>query len=592
MTTPPEQKRKWFKSPWFYIPTGLLVLLLAVVAVLVHQLENIIESNIRTALANEKEMAYRIDFESLRIRLLENSIKLKGIRVNPKNELIKQREEEGVYKSFTTHAQVETVSLKGLDWEKLITEKKVHLNQLVIIKPDMDIYLTGKKQPKKVTDTLSLAEQISSTVQLLDSIHVQEVLIRKGVFELYSPDSERVLEINNLGLEMIGADYDTTHSDRLPVKFEKLLFSMGSAQTSLGEEYVLSTGDIQLNYTDSSFKLNDLAIKSKFNRKEFTKRSKYERTQLDLETALIEGKGIDMERIIIDQYIHVRSLAIDQVNFKGFKDKTPPWNTRKKHPILSQLIKKIPFLINVKQVHVANSDILFELVMPEHEKPGKLYFSECFASLYNITNDPELLEESDRLTVDFASKMMHSGKLNVNLQFDLSGRADRFYVKGQLDKMPLQKLNDELEPLIGIEVSSGILHSAQIDISGNFNDINGTVNLHYNDIQIDILKLKPDAEGKSSKFFSFIANAVVRTNNVPGTESYKEGYVHYTRSPDIPFFKFLWEGIFSGIKNTLIGIKSKEEKEMSKKRSGQSDTKDSSEEKGINKLFKKLKKKK
>ena len=76
-----------------------------------------------------------------------------------------------------------------------------------------------------------------------------------------------------------------------------------------------------------------------------------------------------------------------------------------------------------------------------------------------------------------------------------------------------------------------------------------------------------DETGKVEQkgFISFVANGVIRTSNIKGTPSYKEGNISYTRTKDVPFIKFVWASIQVGLIDTFVGLKDKKEREQNKK---------------------------
>jgi hypothetical protein len=85
---------------------------------------------------------------------------------------------------------------------------------------------------------------------------------------------------------------------------------------------------------------------------------------------------------------------------------------------------------------------------------------------------------------------------------------------------------------------------------GNDNTGTGTVDMEYEDLRIAINPT--DGADLKDKLVGFVANTIIRRNNLRSRNSYRQGEFEIDRRRDRAIFNFLWNGLKAGSIDTVV----------------------------------------
>jgi hypothetical protein len=130
----------------------------------------------------------------------------------------------------------------------------------------------------------------------------------------------------------------------------------------------------------------------------------------------------------LPQWINSNVLSIDSVNLSSpqvhvYKDRTAPTDTRSKlgnYP--HQLLQKLPFTINIDQIHITDGQVLYTERSRKSGMEGKLSFQKLGGTIKNITNDGEAIEKNPNCVVDLSGLLLQRSPLHAIFTFHLNGR--------------------------------------------------------------------------------------------------------------------------------------------------------------------------
>ncbi|MGB0404109.1 MAG: DUF748 domain-containing protein, partial [Salibacteraceae bacterium] len=243
----------------------------------------------------------------------------------------------------------------------------------------------------------------------------------------------------------------------------------------------------------------------------------------------------------------------------AYKDKNPKWPSHLRHEIPVHLLKKIPFDLMIGQISINQSEIHFEQKSPGHKNLGKFNLTNIDITVSNITNIPSFIDKDPILSSVGTMKMMGKGNMNTNLTFDMRPNSRHWSLYANVGRMNFAELNPIIFPLTNVKIEAGKLIEADIKMNCNDYSALGTLDLQYEDAQMNIMRINKESQKLEGKgMLSFVANSVIRSENLKSTEHYKQGIITYTRTADEPFIKFLWNGVQSGMIDTFIGFHKKE----------------------------------
>jgi len=198
----------------------------------------------------------------------------------------------------------------------------------------------------------------------------------------------------------------------------------------------------------------------------------------------------------------------------------------------------------------------FNVVYNEYNKKsgqtGSVTFNNTSGIVSNVTTNKKALEKNNICSLQLSSYFMGRGKLNVDLNFDLTGKDNAFSYKGDIGPMDLKFVNPAAVPLGMVKITTGTLKQFSFDIHANSaGGSKGKIGLLYNNVSVVLLK--PDTvlnKLKRKPIATVFANTFfIKHNNpdLPGGIP-RSAYVNYTRTKETPFFRSIWQTLFSGIK--------------------------------------------
>ena len=213
------------------------------------------------------------------------------------------------------------------------------------------------------------------------------------------------------------------------------------------------------------------------------------------------------------------------------------------------MIQNIHFPLKVDSILIKNSYISYTELGENKTNPGTINFSKLYGTIYNLTTLPEYQEIFHKAEMDVISEINGQSKLNMRLEipYDHSG----FYMKGILDTIPVEALNETLSPLAGIETKTGTINHMEINMNANRINSSNTLVLIYQDLQIEVYKEGEEETQKKDAFLSKMANLAMKSHNLPDDKNYRTVAYHTNRNIYRGPFNFMWLSVKDGITQIL-----------------------------------------
>lgn len=322
---------------------------------------------------------------------------------------------------------------------------------------------------------------------------------------------------------------------------------MDSTYMLMGDEYTLTTKSLTI--ADTSLLVKNLQIHSIYSKQGFVKAHKYEKARIDLEIAEIAVDRLlwDVEN---DSTVNISTtkVACEELKLWVFKDKTPPIEPPKIKPILTGLIRQLPFNLTVDTITLRKSYIGYEQLPVVLPRSGVMFFDNLYMSGYNISNDPSNIAKHPKAVVDVVTKFMGQGDLELTIKLHLNAPKQDFSVKGNLGAMPVTYLNQVLAPLTGVK-AEGNIEKLEFEFSGDEYDAAGNLVFEYQDLKITSY----DKERKKKWLKSALGNLILNNKNKSDSKiNYKEGEIYFVRYQNKDFFNFLWNSLRTGLMEIVV----------------------------------------
>ncbi len=307
--------------------------------------------------------------------------------------------------------------------------------------------------------------------------------------------------------------------------------------------YNMSVANVE--FGNNKVKIDQFAMKPLVSRAQFIKMIPVERDLYDITAKQITAVG-NWNLFSQNKFINASNVNIQSADTNIFRSKIPKDDPKEK-ALYSKMLRSIKFPLQINNLDVKNSVLVYEEDTPESAGPGKLTFSNFNMNVKNL-NSAKTKGKPTRVDIKINCSFMNLSPLAVNWNFDVANSNDVFAISGRTTNLPVQGINPFIRPYLHVTATSGTIHEMLFNFKGNPKGINGTFNLKHKDLKIAILD-KKNHEKKG--VLTAVANLFIKSDSGKFPEEVTVENVE--RDPTKSFFNLFWRGIEDGLKKTLIG---------------------------------------
>ncbi|WP_026897124.1 hypothetical protein [Daejeonella oryzae] len=512
---------------------------------------------IQEAISTSTDSLYHISFKKINVNVLTGSASLKGISFNPDTLIYQKLIKQGKAPKHLYRVEVSKLELNRLNPWKVYFQKSLILKSIIIENPAVDMIYQKTDIPQDtVMDNRSAYLRLS---KYLKSIDVESILFRDADFKYIDKSAPRrqVTSLKNFNIRISGL----------------LIDSMSQYDKSK----LYYTKDISVSLRDYSYRTSDNMYDLKL--KEFTASTSHKYAKLKGFRIVPRYGAMEFSKIATDRKqrysVRVDEAFLENINYRMFNSqrklrasKLSISNSMMSVFVNTEIkesgtksIKKLPqkalqdfdLTTWLDTVALNNIQINYSEYNAESQRRGTVHFNEIEGNLYNISNDSAALKINHFCKASITCLLMARGRLDLNVNFDLSDKNSAFTYRGKLGLMKPQVLNKAIKPLALVEIRSGLIKDMIFDGSGDIYKNKGKVALRYNGLKVKLLQKKEgDSRLKTMNIATMAANILIlKSDNPSYSEKLRVASYQYMRPPDASFFNMLWKGLFMGIQETV-----------------------------------------
>lgn len=307
----------------------------------------------------------------------------------------------------------------------------------------------------------------------------------------------------------------------------------------------ISFDDFKFSKNSRYIQLHNFTVEPQRSEAQFFNEVGVRRAYFSMKCPELELQGFDLDRWLAYDYLHARSLRLQEPVLQFTINKHLPLPYRKLLP--HELIQKINGLFNVEQVIVKNGHIQLMNRVPGRD--FTVTFDHAYITANNFSNDSLLMDDIHPLEIWAESRFMDQApiKLKMNIPL-LSPNFDADY-SASVDGLSLAVLN----PVIShkhLSITSGYMRSAEIRSVIRNGVAGGKVVMQYQGLEIEVMKKD---SGKTRKLASKIANMLLNEDNTKADPStFITGEINLVRNRQEEYFAFIWHSIQTGLLPTIL----------------------------------------
>ncbi len=441
---------------------------------------------------------------------------------------------------------VKNIVINNLNTDAFILQHELHAGMVTCDGGIVTIYRQTKKK-------LSGSASIQFSADLFDEAKVEGIKLGPTKFLVIDPAklAEPAFIINDVQFNATAVESLTSGNtiDNLINNASWKLSARGFSFVSKLKFYTFIASNIQLDNKQQTVKIKNIVLRPNFTEEDFAHRVKFQTDRYDFRFNAINLKGVNFKKMINENKLEVDHAELQPI-IKVYNDGTlpPAPITAAKYP--QQAIAALNFQFYIKSISIKNGSVFYKEKNEDSHLIGIPSFENIDATLDNVTNIKDRIADNGIMRLKAKTLFLKEANLSTEWLLPLNPADTVFKVNGEMGPLNALSLNKITEPLGLVAIKTGTIKSLVFNIEGNNNLATGSETLLYNNLKVEVLKMKND-QLKKKGLVSFLANTVIKNDNPKNGDIYVSNMV-FKREPGSSFYNLLWLCIFDGVKKTAL----------------------------------------
>lgn len=526
-------------------------------------IENLLRNEIKKQLNTNPSRHYNISTGNIKIEFISGRITIDNIRISP-TDSARQILNDGQLKNLMD-LQLNDFELKGLRVFHFLRTQNMHISTLKASDIRLDAMYNPEIQQKSNPNKLRLKDIFSDQ---FTGAQINKIEIDNFAFNRfhYQDTSNATMRLDSLFLSFSNVNLDSlTVKNTIPANFDNLKIRSGDILLNASRFYKIATRDIAFSLLDSTLTIDGFQLIPKYAKFDFSKQIKYNTDWFNITIPQLHIRNIHLTDVFKSEFLHIDQIAIEKPAIEIFRDKTVPDPPFKFKPLLASMIHNIPIPVQVDSLLISNGKLVYEETSKDHQKVGQVFFEPFTISVHNFTNIDTVIANNNMAIIDFQGTLMGKTSVTTTIKADLAGSLDYFEVEGKMGTMAATAINPLVENLLFVSIKSGNINKTYFYFYANDDHSTGEVFLEYSDLKVEILNAEDPNKQRIAQ--SFVANNLIRNNNLKTDHKYLIGQINFERDKNKGLPNYLWKSLQSGIISIVAPVASKETKAEKRKKS-------------------------
>jgi len=442
-------------------------------------------------LENNLDETFEIGFSSIDFSFWNRSIEVSELNVNTNPQQVKLKS--------TLEGEIKTILISEVSIFKLLFKKQIKTGLVSIIEPNLQILNTNVEK-RTVTNSKTLNEFFKD---FFHSIEVKNIELQDGLVKSIDIESNKTsFYCENINFEITDVSIDSLKvTNPLPFEFSTFKIRVGSLYGDLGELYRIEVDSFASS--NNTLLIDNLKLSPSVTKKEFESKIEVEQ---DYITAAVDSIRMDRASWSFsgdNLLIAADNLELSQANINFYRNKELPDNTKTKQ-LYSKLLRELPFLLNINNLTILDTNLTIEEHRPNKEDTGQIYIREIYGKGQHLSNF-NYEEDEIPFQIQMTAKFFDNADLEANFSLLVKDPNDAYHLTGALRKFDMSKMNAFTVPNMGVGIE-GYLNEIVFDIQGNDDLAKGSISTSYEDLKIAVY----NQNLKKRKLVSAAGNWIVK----------------------------------------------------------------------------------
>ncbi len=271
----------------------------------------------------------------------------------------------------------------------------------------------------------------------------------------------------------------------------------------------------------------------------------------------MSGKGldlrdIDMPRLSGKQGLILKAVTLERGHLSVISRKYSKALQRSRRPpppMLYEVLRVLPFDLDVDSIGVSNLGILYEEHYSGVQTPAALEWKDVFVNITGLTN----IESNQRkkpLTIIASGMFLNHAPMTATVIMPLNIDRYRLVASGTVSNLNITKLNSFLPVADKVKISEGYSESSTFEFELIGRKAKGYVDSKYTNLVLEVL----DEGTRTSTVFtdvsSWLINLIAIRNDNNGID-FKRGRIEYTMRRNAAIIQTIWFPIRDGLADVI-----------------------------------------
>jgi hypothetical protein len=543
--------RKGRRFPvWSKILIGfVLFFMLATIAVSIY-LSGLLNRRLREMVAESSHGLYKLDYRKVNVNALTGNLSIHDVELMPDTAVLSRLRHANESPRFLVGGKAEKLQLKNVRWLSYLINNKLIIGKLLIDQPHFNV--TQYHQQK------DSARKYRSIYELI-SKHVKD--LRIGLFGI------RDAVVNYQVTYADGQSRTMNKIEHLDIGFTRIHFDKEAGKPGLvADDYNIQLKDYRHRTTDSLYwigvsgfdynsrqkklKLASFYVEPRFSDEEFSKRLKEQETKSKMKLENLVAHGFDMSLLAEEGKAIVPELHIGRGIVDIYMDRAlPKPGADQVNAAISQKILNLGFPFTMQVMKLNNIQLMYREFQPLSARTAVIAFENVSGQGTNITTIPEHISRNALMKFTLNGRFLKA-PINATFEFDLSKTDGTFKSWLKATQIEADQLNPILVPVAKIEARKGLVKELEATVHGTADLASADVNLMYEGLKINILKIEGDSMVKKG-LPSMFANLFILDDNPKDGVLRTANDIVQKRGFGRSFFNMLWGSIAVGIQQII-----------------------------------------
>ena len=530
----------------------------------------LLEAQLKQAVINSTDSLYKIEYKSLEVNPINGNLNLVDFKLTPILEVYEKLKLINEAPDNLYELSVDELTIYKANAKESVSTKKLNIANIIIDHPQLKII--NNRQPyndvvdplKKKKNPYELIKDIFKELKI-NTIQLKDI---DFTFVNNSNEQKKQTSLKNLNITINDLLIDSLASqDKNRVYYTKNVeINIKNYQIATPDSlYYVKTSDLNFSTLKNELLLKNVKMEPRLGKAAFHKKAGYAKDRFDLDFENIKIKNVDFDLFLKQQILMAESLSIQKARVDVYNNNAyQRRRTDKTGKFPHQQLLKVALDMRIKQVNLNNVNISYAEFDAKSKRTGIIKFNNLRGTINNVTNNISSLKKNDVMIANVKAEIFGKAPVSLNIKFYLRSELGAFDYSGTVGAFNGQILNEIVKPLGMAEIKSATINKVTFDVKANQNIATGTMQFYYSDLNVSILKREENGNLKDQGFISGVANDfIIKSENPSKKGEFIEGRILYSRPYYASFFNYLWQSLFTGVKES-VGVSREKEAKLKK----------------------------